>query len=272
MLANNIEKYLGKLEGTYAVTQKLDGIRTTCMNGQMISRNNKVFEGMSELINELNKIPYQLDGELLLRNDDNLSSDELFKKTSGYIRKKVEHIGVEFHIFDIIDEQLTYKERRYILESIEYNDILKKVPVLEYIDNPSSEDMNRLNTRAKEMQIEGFMLNKLDGMYVNKRSKELLKVKQFDTATLRVIGYEEGTGRNLGRLGAILVESEDGLVTSKVGSGFSDEDREEIWAKQDLSFVEIKYFELSEDTKGNRSLRFPTYLGERLDKEEADIL
>ena len=53
--------------------------------------------------------------------------------------------------------------------------------------------------------------------------------------TLSVVALEEGTGKNEGLLGAIVVEGEDDgkFFRLNVGSGLTDENREQIWANQD---------------------------------------
>ena len=60
-----------------------------------------------------------------------------------------------------------------------------------------------------------------------------------------VVALEEGTGKNEGLLGAIVVEGEDDgkFFRLNVGSGLTDENREQIWANQDAvigQLVEIR--------------------------------
>ena len=50
-----------------------------------------------------------------------------------------------------------------------------------------------------------------------------MKIKKFYDFDLQIVGYEEGTGRNKGRLGAFVVDYNGNKV--KVGSGYSDEER-----------------------------------------------
>ena len=78
----------------------------------------------------------------------------------------------------------------------------------------------------------------------------------------------EGTGRNAGRLGAIIIKfrDKDGRYHScNCGSGFSDKERDLYWAQPDLiknKVVEVSYFEVSNNqTDDCLSLRFPTWLG-----------
>lgn len=76
---------------------------------------------------------------------------------------------------------------------------------------------------------EGCCIN-LDKPYECKRTKSLIKVKQFYDATLRVIGYEEGSGKNKGALGSLIVKYKDGK--SGVGYGYSDQMRKDLWENE----------------------------------------
>ena len=81
------------------------------------------------------------------------------------------------------------------------------------------------------------MVKPIDKVYECKRSYSWLKLKPFIEVSLEVVDIEEGTGRNKNKLGALVVEGRD---TGKdfhlnVGSGLSDEQREEFWkVKEDL--------------------------------------
>jgi DNA ligase-1 len=93
---------------------------------------------------------------------------------------------------------------------------------------------------------------------------------------LEVIDLEEGSGRLVGTLGAILVRYKGGNVV-RVGSGFSDEERALYWSQPDLilhKVVEIKYFESTRNADGQESLRFPTWVSnirDPMDKANPDF-
>jgi DNA ligase 1 len=82
------------------------------------------------------------------------------------------------------------------------------------------------------------------------------------------VGFEEGTGRNVGKLGAIIVEGEDDgkLIRTNVGSGLTDADRDEFWHNRDsLSgrVVEVRADAVTQNQDGSYSLRFPRFKGFR---------
>jgi DNA ligase-1 len=100
-----------------------------------------------------------------------------------------------------------------------------------------------------------------------------MKVKKMNTLDLEVIGYEEGSGRLKGTLGALLVRYKDGN-TVKVGSGFTDELRALIWLEPlDMigKIIEVQYFEETTNADGGISLRFPVFKDFRTDKLVADF-
>ena len=72
---------------------------------------------------------------------------------------------------------------------------------------------------------EGLMLHRADAPYRGVRSDDLLKVKTHDDAEARVVGYLPGQGKHAGRLGALLVETPQG-VRFKLGTGFNDAQRD----------------------------------------------
>ena len=65
------------------------------------------------------------------------------------------------------------------------------------------------------------MLRRPGCFYEHRRSRSLLKVKKFHDAEAVVIGYEGGTGKNQGLVGALKVRNKEG-VEFKVGSGLTD--------------------------------------------------
>ena len=72
---------------------------------------------------------------------------------------------------------------------------------------------------------EGLMLHKADSIYVTGRSDALLKLKPYYDAEATVIGHTSGRGKYKGKLGALIVETPEG-IRFKLGTGFSDAQRE----------------------------------------------
>jgi len=107
----------------------------------------------------------------------------------------------------------------------------------------------------------------MDAPYECKRSHAWLKLKPFIEVSLTVKSVEEGTGRNVGKLGAFIVEgTDDGkFIKTNVGSGLTDEERDEFW-KDSKSLIgqviEVRADAITQnqDAVNEYSLRFPRFM------------
>jgi DNA ligase-1 len=84
--------------------------------------------------------------------------------------------------------------------------------------------MERLD-RLVKADGEGLMLHRGDSLYRAARNDDLLKVKTHEDAEARVLQYLPGQGRHSGRMGALLVETPDG-VRFRLGTDFTDAQRD----------------------------------------------
>lgn len=288
MLASKFE---GKLNSKVAMTLKIDGIRCSIINEdgniKFLSRQGKKIEGLNQIENALKEFKlenYVLDGELVYINDDGLSSDDNFRRTTKVVNSKVtDKKNLEFIVFDIVtlDEyntklgRMKYEERFYLLDKLIGfgNKYIKRVPFYGTTDN--IEDIYKKLEEVIAEQGEGIMLNYLDSTYEFKRSKKLLKVKKFNDADVLVIDILEGEGRLEGKLGKIKIQFKykNKVYTNFVGSGFSDGERDYYWEhKEELigKIITIKYFEISKNEKEGIGLRFPTWKGKEYIRKDKD--
>lgn len=117
---------------------------------------------------------------------------------------------------------------------------------------------------------EGTILKSKTGIWEDKRSKEQIKFKGELECELKVVDWEEGTGKNIGRLGALVCESSDGVIRVNVGSGYSDEQRDEYTKKVIGKIVTVKYNARIKDKSGVESLFLPVFIELREDKDKAE--
>ena len=152
----------------------------------------------------------------------------------------------------------------------ENNNVLKHVQTLDWedVDLDTQEGQDRfveLNKAAVDGGYEGVMIKDPNAPYECKRTHSWLKAKPFIEVTLKVVAVEEGTGRNEGRLGAVIVEGEDDGYNYHLncGSGFTDSQRDQFWTSRDDligSLVEIRADARTQSQDSETfSLRFPRF-------------
>ena len=88
----------------------------------------------------------------------------------------------------------------------------------------SKDHLEKLMDEITGGKGEGVMVKDPNSAYERKRSYVLLKVKRFEDAEATVVGYQDGTGRCTGMVGALLMKEKDG-TEFKIGSGFDDNQR-----------------------------------------------
>lgn len=135
------------------------------------------------------------------------------------------------------------------------------------------ESSDEANVKFEEylgLGLEGIILKDGSGVWEDKRAKHQIKFKGELECDLRIVGVEQGTGKYAGMLGAIICESEDGVVKTRCGSGFNDEQRQTLGAEIIGKVVAIKYNMRSVDKQGKQSLFLPIVLEIREDKTTAD--
>jgi DNA ligase-1 len=264
----------------FIITQKLDGCRFILIkdeNSQVkyFTRQGQEIDGLVEFENDIAKIPFNtvIDGELLL-NKEGLHSKDLYRETMKESRKKGIKHGLVLHAFDILTftefkqgiSKTKCKDRKEILHKlIQESNFTNIVEVPSRYVGKDESMIIKLLDEAIANSEEGVMVNLSNAPYECKRTSNILKVKKFQDADLKVLDIIEGTGKNVGKLGAITVqfEVEGKLYTCDCGSGFSDEERELYWKNKELllgKIVTIGYFEISQNSKTKEyGLRFPTW-------------
>lgn len=278
-----IDKYPIEDGTLFWLTQKLNGVRATFYNGQLIARSGVPYKGLEHIIREISWIQnagFVLDGELTLMNTDGISDNEAFRIATGILNSDdVNKTTICYTVFDAIsvrdfekaDPIVTYANRRIVLDEIDSSlsdaTYSKVLPVL-YCGKDISKIDEYLEQMVREDK-EGLMVN-LNVPYRRTRHKGILKVKRFYTMDLPIIRYEEGSGRLAGTLGAFVLKYNENEV--KVGSGFTDEQRQEYWLHRDDligTLCEVKYKEISKDKNTElNSLQFPVFIQLRTDKSE----
>jgi len=284
-LAHDSANHEGKLQGQKLVEVKLDGVRVITIvwpDGRVLqfSRNGKELVNFEHVKEQLAAVahgfnePMVLDGEIM-----SSSFQDLMKQV--HRKDNVAAGDAILNLFDYLTlEQFNnggassaQQEHRSVMLQEWYatvQDALPNVTVLSYeaidLDTAVGQDQFReINQRAIAGGYEGIMIKDPAAPYECKRSTAWLKLKPFIEVSLTVVDFEQGTGRNAGRLGAIICEGEDDgrRIRVHVGSGFSDANRDDYWLGRETimgTIAEVRADAVTQNQDGTYSLRFPRFL------------
>jgi len=284
MLAHDSANHEKKMVGKKFLDTKLDGVRVvTIYNADndtvsMYSRNGKELHNFGHIAEEiLNTVASTFKESMVL--DGEVVSDT-FQDLMKQVHRKsnVNATDARLALFDMLTlkefqsgkSKLGCADRHKQL--VELGNNLKEdssMFVLEKIQVDLDTDEGQktytdLNKKAVAEGYEGIMIKDIDAPYECKRSHHMLKAKPFIEVSLKVVATEEGTGRNVGKLGALVCQgTDDGKdILVNVGSGLSDVQRETFWDTKDrlLGMVaEVRADAVTQNQDGTYSLRFPRF-------------
>ena len=204
----------------YLISEKYDGVRAFWDGKQLITRQGNVISAPTWFTKNLPKM--QLDGELWLSRGQ-------FDALSGTVRKDIpadaDWQKITYQIFELPNAAATFEARaKRIVEVVKSANLkhLKAVAQFRLADEKSLKI--KLNQVVKNGG-EGLMLHLASAEYVTGRSDVLLKLKPLYDAEATVIAHTSGRGKYKGKLGALVVETPEG-IRFKLGTGFTDSQRE----------------------------------------------
>jgi DNA ligase-1 len=284
MLAHDGANHEKKIQGVKLLEPKLDGVRCITVvdaesrtvtqftrNGKILENFTHITEALARHIDDIGR-SYVLDGEVV-----SSSFQALMKQV--HRKDNVQADDARLMLFDIVPLSefrsgksiMGQRRRTNLLRSMEalFNTV-GHIDVIPQIEVDLETAVGRIeykdyNKQMVEGGFEGIMIKDPDAAYVAKRDAAWLKQKPFIEVSLEIVDVEEGTGRNEGKLGALVCSGQDDgkTITVNVGSGFSDSDRDEFWlSRSDIigQVVEVRADAVTQNQDGSYSLRFPRFL------------
>lgn len=287
-LAHDSANHESKVAGKKLLECKLDGVRVLTIvypDGRVdqFSRNGKELVNFEHICQQFAAIAPELERAYVFDGEVVSSSFQALMK-QVHRKDNVQAADATLMLFDVVPlsefragaSSLGQQRRSRLLQS--FSPLFAKCDAIDVI-NQELVDLDtfvgelrfkEINQDAIDRGLEGIMIKDPDAVYECKRSVAWLKMKPYIEISLTVISVEEGTGKNVGRMGALVCAGTDDGKTYQVnvGSGFSDEQRTEIWQSRDTvvgQVVEIRADAAtqSQDSDAVWSLRFPRFRGFR---------
>ena len=300
MLASGYEdKLIEKLNFPAIAQLKMDGMRFNAIvrgesveyrsrNGKEVAVNNVILDAtFVQMAKNVGLGDVVFDGELLIVDGKNKPLDR--KTGNGILNKAVkgtiseeEKMDVRAIVWDIIPLNafqsgkcpVDYETRLGTVVTAVDNLHVKLSRMVTVVETTIVNDLQEAQKTFKtyfEAGQEGIILKDRNGIWEDKRAKHQIKFKGELECDLKCIGWEEGTGRNKGKLGALVLQSADAKINVSVGTGLTDEMRSTLKEKDVLDkIVTIKYNSRISNKQGEDSLFLPVFLEIREDKTKAD--
>ncbi len=276
-----------------------DGVRLHSGNGKDATGSYPELAALHDLLDGHTVL---LDGEVVAFDDDGRPSfgrlQQRMHVTGGEVARRAAETPILYVVFDLLHfdgndmTPLPYLDRRFLMgELVEPGDHWQ-VPGHQLGDGAS------LLQATKDRGLEGVVAKRTDSVYVpGKRSPAWRKIKARRRQELVIGGWQPGDGRREGTVGSLLMgHYDDGRLqfAGKVGTGFSDRELDRLaalfatLATEDCPFdpppprliarsarwlqpslvAEVEFAEWTSDG----SLRHPTYLGTRDDKDPRAVV
>ena len=229
------------------------------------------------------EVGFVLHCEALVRKDDSFTEFEERKIGNGYLNSdESDPDKVVIVLWDVvgIDE---YDNRKSTEDYIERFNLVENI--VEYVDTPHIQMVESRFCNTTQELIDHFVEARYKGMegtvikspklkWKDGKVKDGLKLKNEFVVEMKIIGFQEHSKKH-GQVGAIFVESEDGVVKCKVGSGLTDAQRKKFFLTQDDmigKIVTVRGNDLvtNELKQDQYSIFLPRFVEVRDDKSVAD--
>ena len=248
---------------------KLDGIRCYITKYGAFSRNHKEFLSIDHIQEELAEIFIEMGDNIVLDGElYNHDFKDNFNEITSMVRREPKtqedkdraKDNLQFHCYDVymsFAEDLDFIDRsEWISENLSGYEYTHVVPT----HRVEADQESVLMTHAMYLE-EGYegTIVRLNEPYDQKRSNNLMKVKDFVDHEAEIIGFVEGKGKLENALGKFIAQDEDGIVFGMPPGKESHEERTMMWANREEYLGKLATFEHFGKTPGGKSYRHPMF-------------
>ena len=266
MLAHKFSEHGEKLKYPCLIQPKLDGNRCIATHPgggeqsyQLWSRTRKPILSMGHIIHALDwtecgGLPF--DGELY-----NHAYRDKFEELTHFIRQTKAELGcdiVQFHVYDMPIPGKSFRDRYAVLQQQFSGANKGPVVLVETLEVANEDELMIAFEEFLYQGYEGAIARNADGLYVNKRSYDLLKIKTFDDSEFKVTGVKEGKGKMVGHGIFTCVTSKGVEFDAKMKGGL--EDLRKYWDDPTLAVGKMLTVQYQGLTNKNGVPRFPVAL------------
>lgn len=223
MLAFTFEKQGKKIKYPCYTQPKLDGLRMIAILEDGVctlwSRTRKPIYSLPHIVAEIEKNfkgNITLDGEAY-----NHKYKANFEEITSLVRQEVPHAKcteVQYHVYDLVNND-SFKDRTVALKKVFDSSTFTYLQYVMTEVVPTEDDVSEFFTKYRDLGYEGAMLRNVGGMYHNKRSADLIKVKEMQDAEFEIVGIDEGRGKLAGHVGSFVCKTASGDTFNAKMSG-----------------------------------------------------
>lgn len=216
MLAKVWQDYKDEATFPVFVQPKLDGMRLIANKEGLWTRNGKEYKSIPHIYEALKPLfnfnpKYIFDGEVYadkFANDFNKICS-LAKKTKPTAEDIAESaVSIEYHIYDFPYWDDIFSKRHAELLKVAKHFKGDRLKLVETLEANSYKEIDHHYGNFVELGYEGLMV-RMDAAYENKRTKSLLKYKEFKDDEYEILDVVEGIGNRSGGAGAIVCKNKD---------------------------------------------------------------
>lgn len=213
------QRYENQDINDWVMSEKLDGIRAYWDGEKLSTRQMRAIAAPEWFTKNLP--PFALDGELWTKRGDFEEIQSIVMAQNPDERWQ----NVRYMVFEVPHAKGDFYQRLAQLQAYKKQTDLWHVRLIEQKRCENKEALEKFLTEVIAQGGEGVMVKNPHAPYEGGRTQQLLKVKTFEDAEAKVVGYKQGRGKYEGMLGSLEVETQDG-TRFFIGSGLDTKIRQ----------------------------------------------